>query len=172
MRNKKQPRQINCVNWSKGLWKTVLFLVFFFFVFVFFQATVFIWNYAQRSVHAELNLHKVKVESLAFSPNDKYLVSLGGQDDDRYSRHLILPDFMLCNWIDSMSICVLSIVVWDIETKQAICWSTASSRIAGPCLVVQYSNTNDNIFVSAGRWVNHLSSFIYDSFTFTCVVFF
>ncbi|KAF6718023.1 Cilia- and flagella-associated protein 52 [Oryzias melastigma] len=115
-----------------------------------FKATVFIWNYAQRSVHAELNLHKVKVESLAFSPNDKYLVSLGGQDDDRYSRHLILPDFMLCNWIDSMSICVLSIVVWDIETKQAICWSTASSRIAGPCLVVQYSNTNDNIFVSAG----------------------
>ncbi|XP_024145493.1 cilia- and flagella-associated protein 52 [Oryzias melastigma] len=90
-----------------------------------FKATVFIWNYAQRSVHAELNLHKVKVESLAFSPNDKYLVSLGGQDDD-------------------------SIVVWDIETKQAICWSTASSRIAGPCLVVQYSNTNDNIFVSAG----------------------
>ncbi|RVE76502.1 hypothetical protein OJAV_G00008540 [Oryzias javanicus] len=93
-----------------------------------FKATIFIWNYSQRSVHAELQFHKVKVESLAFSPNDKYLVSLGGQDDD-------------------------SIVVWDIETKQAICWSPASSRTAGPCLVVNYSNTNDNIFVSAGSGI-------------------
>ncbi|XP_023811139.1 cilia- and flagella-associated protein 52 [Oryzias latipes] len=90
-----------------------------------FKTTVFIWDYAQRSVYAELVLHKAKVESLAFSPNDKYLVSLGGQDDD-------------------------SIVVWNIETKQAICGSTATSHVARHCLVVQYSNTDDNVFVSAG----------------------
>ncbi|XP_056227354.1 cilia- and flagella-associated protein 52 [Seriola aureovittata] len=90
-----------------------------------FKATVIIWDYAQRTIYAQLLLHKAKVEALAFSPNDKYLVSLGGQDDG-------------------------SIVIWNIETQQAICGSSASAHSAGHCLTVQYSNTNDNIFVSAG----------------------
>ncbi|XP_070842614.1 cilia- and flagella-associated protein 52 [Chaetodon trifascialis] len=90
-----------------------------------FKAAVIIWDYAQRTIYAQLLLHKAKVEALAFSPNDKYLVSLGGQDDG-------------------------SIVVWNIETKQAICGSPASAHSAGHCLTLQYSNTNDNIFVSAG----------------------
>ncbi|XP_023119492.2 cilia- and flagella-associated protein 52 [Amphiprion ocellaris] len=90
-----------------------------------FKAAIIIWDYAQRKIYAELLLHKAKVEALAFSPNDKYLVSLGGQDDG-------------------------SIVVWNIETKQAICGSPASAQSSGHCLAVQYSNTNDNIFVSAG----------------------
>ncbi|KAA8594982.1 hypothetical protein FQN60_012117 [Etheostoma spectabile] len=90
-----------------------------------FQAMVIIWDYAQRTIYAQLLLHKAKVEALAFSPNSKYLVSLGGQDDG-------------------------SIVVWDIETKQAICGSPAAAHSAGHCLTVQYSNTNNNVFVSAG----------------------
>ncbi|XP_030589052.1 cilia- and flagella-associated protein 52 [Archocentrus centrarchus] len=90
-----------------------------------FKATVIIWDYAKRTIYTELVLHKAKVEALAFSPSDKYLVSLGGQDDG-------------------------SIVVWNIETKQAICGSPASAQSAGPSLTLQYSNTNDNIFVSAG----------------------
>ena len=32
----------------------------------------------------------VKVEALAFSPNDKYLVSLGGEDDGRYWTIFVL----------------------------------------------------------------------------------
>ncbi|XP_029916577.1 cilia- and flagella-associated protein 52 [Myripristis murdjan] len=91
-----------------------------------FKADIIIWDYAQRSIYARLQLHKAKVEALSFSPNEKYLVSLGGQDDG-------------------------GIVVWNIETKQAICGSPASSTSAGHCLTVQYSNTNDNIFVSAGN---------------------
>uniref|UniRef100_A0A8C2X6V7 Cilia- and flagella-associated protein 52 n=1 Tax=Cyclopterus lumpus TaxID=8103 RepID=A0A8C2X6V7_CYCLU len=90
-----------------------------------FKAEVIIWDYAQRTIYAQLQLHKAKVEALAFSPNEKYLVSLGGQDDG-------------------------SIVVWNIETKQAICGSLALAHSAGNCLTVQYSNTNDNVFVSAG----------------------
>ncbi|XP_026159844.1 cilia- and flagella-associated protein 52 isoform X2 [Mastacembelus armatus] len=90
-----------------------------------FEAMIIIWDYAQRSIYAQLVLHKAKVEALAFSPNSKYLVSLGGQDDG-------------------------SIVLWNIETKQAICGSPASAQSAGHCLTVQYSNTNDNIFLSAG----------------------
>ncbi|XP_047434810.1 cilia- and flagella-associated protein 52 isoform X2 [Mugil cephalus] len=90
-----------------------------------FKAPIIIWDYAQQTIYTQLLLHKAKVEALAFSPNDKYLVSLGGQDDD-------------------------SIVVWNIETKEAICGSAASAQSSGLCLTVQYSNMNDNIFVSAG----------------------
>ncbi|XP_076871510.1 cilia- and flagella-associated protein 52 isoform X4 [Brachyhypopomus gauderio] len=46
-----------------------------------FKADVIIWDYARREIYSRLILHKAKVEALAFSPNDKYLVSLGGQDD-------------------------------------------------------------------------------------------
>ncbi|XP_028265372.1 cilia- and flagella-associated protein 52 [Parambassis ranga] len=90
-----------------------------------FKAPVIIWDYATRTIYAELVLHKAKIEALSFSPSNKYLVSLGGRDDG-------------------------SIVVWDIETKTPICGSEASSHISGHCLTVQYSNTDDNIFVSAG----------------------
>ncbi|CAJ1065978.1 cilia- and flagella-associated protein 52 [Xyrichtys novacula] len=91
-----------------------------------FKAPIIIWDYEQRKEYAQLELHKAKVEALAFSPGEKYLVSLGGVDDD-------------------------SIVVWNIETKQAICGSPASANSSGHCLTVQFSNTNDNVFVSAGR---------------------
>ncbi|KAK9540014.1 hypothetical protein VZT92_002490 [Zoarces viviparus] len=90
------------------------------------HAAVIIWDYAQRTIYAQLLDHKVKVEALAFSPNEKYLVSLGGPDDSR-------------------------IVVWNIETKQPICGSLASTRSTSHCLTVQFSNTDDNVFVSAGR---------------------
>lgn len=60
-----------------------------------FKADVIVWDYAERKLLYRLTLHKVKVEALAFSPNEKYLVSLGGQDDG----------------------CV---VVWNMETSQAV----------------------------------------------------
>lgn len=48
-----------------------------------FQADVIIWDFECGTIMHTLypQLHKVKVEAMAFSPNDKYLVSLGGQDD-------------------------------------------------------------------------------------------
>ena len=48
-----------------------------------FKADVIVWDYETCTKYCLLTLHKVKVEALAFSPNDKYLVSLGGQDDNR-----------------------------------------------------------------------------------------
>uniref|UniRef100_A0A8C7CK72 Cilia- and flagella-associated protein 52 n=1 Tax=Oncorhynchus kisutch TaxID=8019 RepID=A0A8C7CK72_ONCKI len=66
------------------------------------QADLIIWDYEKRAIHARLQLHKAKVEGLAFSPNDKYLVSLGGQDDG-------------------------SIEVWNLESKEAICGSPATT---------------------------------------------
>ena len=48
-----------------------------------FKADIIVWDYGKCAKYCLLTLHKVKVEALAFSPNDKYLVSLGGQDDNR-----------------------------------------------------------------------------------------
>ena len=48
-----------------------------------FKADVIVWDFAQRSLYCRLTLHKVKVQALAFSPTDKFLATLGGQDDNR-----------------------------------------------------------------------------------------
>ena len=48
-----------------------------------FKADVIVWQFAERSLYCRLTLHKVKVQAVAFSPNDKFLATLGGQDDNR-----------------------------------------------------------------------------------------
>ena len=60
-----------------------------------FKADIIVWDYKARSLLYRLTLHKVKVEALAFSPNELYLVSLGGQDDG-------------------------SVVAWNLKTAQAV----------------------------------------------------
>lgn len=44
------------------------------------------------------------------------------------------------------------VVVWDIETKQAICGGPASGRSSSPSLTVRFFNTSSCLFVTAGRW--------------------
>uniref|UniRef100_H3CIU6 Cilia- and flagella-associated protein 52 n=1 Tax=Tetraodon nigroviridis TaxID=99883 RepID=H3CIU6_TETNG len=90
-----------------------------------FKAAIIIWDYAQRGIYAQLLLHEAKVEAVDFSPDEKYLVSLGGQDDGR-------------------------VVVWNVASRQAICGSPASGRSSSSCLTVQFCNTNSNLFVTAG----------------------
>ena len=48
-----------------------------------FKADIIIWDFTTRQLYARLVLHKVQVLDLAFSPNDAYLFSRGGQDDGR-----------------------------------------------------------------------------------------
>ena len=48
-----------------------------------FKADVIVWLFADRALYCRLTLHKVKVQAVAFSPNDKFLATLGGQDDNR-----------------------------------------------------------------------------------------
>ena len=45
-----------------------------------FKADVIVWDFEAKEPYATFTLHKVKVEALAFSPSDKYLVTLGGLD--------------------------------------------------------------------------------------------
>lgn len=47
------------------------------------QADVIVWDFESLHQLCKLTLHRVKVQSLAFSPSDKYLVTLGGGDDGR-----------------------------------------------------------------------------------------
>jgi len=91
-----------------------------------FKADVIIWDYETRSLRARLTLHKVKVEALAFSPNDAFLVTLGGQDDG-------------------------SVVVWNVETGDAICGSPAQVESAGVTHCVAYANNDEYLFVTGGN---------------------
>ncbi|KAM3922864.1 cilia- and flagella-associated protein 52 [Leptodactylus fuscus] len=91
-----------------------------------FKADIFLWDYGKRESCGKLSLHKVKVEALAFSPNDRYLVSLGGQDDG-------------------------SVVLWNMATREAICGSPASSLSAGHALTVTFINNSDDLFITGGN---------------------
>ncbi|XP_053355155.1 cilia- and flagella-associated protein 52 [Clarias gariepinus] len=91
-----------------------------------FKADVIIWDNSKSEIHARLVLHQAKVEALSFSPNETYLVTLGGQDDG-------------------------SIVVWNVEKKEAICGSLVSAQGAGHCLTVSCCNLSEDVFISAGH---------------------
>jgi len=90
-----------------------------------FEAAVLVWDLETGDVKHRLKLHKGKVQSLDFSPNGKYLASLGGEDDNK-------------------------IVVWNLESGgDPICGATAASDSAN---VIRYLNQNDNRLVSGGKY--------------------
>jgi len=41
-----------------------------------------VWDFDKGEMMQRLKLHKVLIQSLSFSCNEKYLASLGGQDDN------------------------------------------------------------------------------------------
>ncbi|KAL7749699.1 hypothetical protein RI367_004927 [Sorochytrium milnesiophthora] len=90
-----------------------------------FQADIILWDFATRKAMRVFTLHKVKVQSLAFSPAEKYLVSLGGEDDN-------------------------AVIVWDLERGSAICGATASKDSTGVASCIAFSNHDDNVFVTGG----------------------
>ncbi|XP_003340387.1 cilia- and flagella-associated protein 52 isoform X1 [Monodelphis domestica] len=91
-----------------------------------FKADVILWDYAKKELIARLSLHKGKIEALAFSPNSKYLVSLGGPDDG-------------------------SVVVWSVTKRDAICGSPAAGFNVGNATTIIYSNCREEMFVTAGN---------------------
>ncbi|XP_054078022.1 cilia- and flagella-associated protein 52 [Rissa tridactyla] len=91
-----------------------------------FKADIILWDFQKEELLARLSLHKGNVEDLAFSPNSRYLISLGGQDDG-------------------------SVVVWDVAKREGVCGSPASPRSAGNATVVVCSSCRDEMFVTAGN---------------------
>ena len=83
-----------------------------------FTADIIVWDLESRAMVHRMSLHKVKVQALSFSCDGKYLASLGGQDDN-------------------------SLVIWDVETGNAICGSpTANEQVT---CVSFFSNTNTKL---------------------------
>lgn len=80
-----------------------------------FQADIIIWDFETLQMKHRLKLHKVLIQSLSFSHDEKYLASLGGQDDN-------------------------SIVIWDIESGKALIGNPVGMNIANK--VAFFNNTS------------------------------
>jgi len=89
-----------------------------------FVAPIIIWDLETYEPVHRLELHKGNIQDLAFSHDEKYLVSLGGRDDNK-------------------------IVVWDVEEGEAICGSPASNDNG---LTVAWMNNTSTQLVSAGNY--------------------
>jgi len=72
-----------------------------------------------------MSLHKVKVFAAVISPNDQYLVSLGGEDDG-------------------------TIIVWDLKKGTAIYRAPASKASTGLAHTLSFANSSDLTFITAG----------------------
>eukprot|EP01083_Nonionella_stella_P070771 189534_1 len=89
-----------------------------------FPASVWIWDLKSRKVLHKLDLYKTNILAVSFSPTNKYLATLGGQDDNK-------------------------LVIWNVETGDAICGSPAANDTALCC---SFSNTSDHVLVTAGKY--------------------
>lgn len=90
-----------------------------------FKAPIILWDYETKQPVMKKELHKVKVEALAFSCDSKYLISLGGRD---------------CG----------AVVVWDVAKSEALCGAPAQVKSAGVTTCLVASRCDRNTFVTAG----------------------
>lgn len=89
-----------------------------------FTAPAIIWDLETYEIVHKLILHKGKIQDVAFSPNELYMATLGGRDDNK-------------------------LVIWDVKTGEPICGSTASSET---CLTVRFFNNRDDMIVTGGSY--------------------
>ncbi|EAN91506.1 hypothetical protein C3747_281g14 [Trypanosoma cruzi] len=87
-----------------------------------FQADVCIFDYDERQMVHRMLLHKVKVQALAFSKDERYLVSIGGVDDK-------------------------AVVVWDVSTGRPLCGAPAHHTESK---AVAFFNSNCEKLITAG----------------------
>ncbi|XP_059937268.1 cilia- and flagella-associated protein 52 isoform X2 [Mesoplodon densirostris] len=92
-----------------------------------FKADIILWHFKKRELIARLSLHKGKIEALAFSPNDLYLVSLGGPDDGSGT-----------------------IRVWELDLPNRKIWPTECQTGQMKRIVMSISMANDDSFFYLG----------------------
>ncbi|KAF6201741.1 hypothetical protein GE061_004136 [Apolygus lucorum] len=90
-----------------------------------FKAPVFVWDFETGEVKMTHESHKVRVENVAFSSCERYIISLGGKDD-------------------------ANVCVFDIETKDAICGTFSSNKNAGDAVTLGPLNSHNLCFISGG----------------------
>ncbi|CAG4950295.1 unnamed protein product [Parnassius apollo] len=90
-----------------------------------FKAAAKIWDFKRRVVIGSHELHKVRVEALAFSSDERYMISLGGRDDG----------------------CV---VLWDCAGGAASATAAASRLTTGDAFTLAPLNLRFNSFVTGG----------------------
>jgi WD40 repeat protein len=88
-----------------------------------FVADVVVWDFHRREEMHRFKLHKVFIQSLNFSYNDRYLASLGGRDD-------------------------MMLVVWDLSTAKAVCGSNVGHE---PANAVKFYNNSDDKLVTVAN---------------------
>ena len=98
------------------------------------KAEIIVWDFETKKLVKRLTIHKGRVEALAFSAHDQYLISLGGPDDN-------------------------SVVVWDLAKGAAICGTTASKDSSGLTTCLATFTTVDNKFATGGQQVMRVWEF-------------
>jgi cilia- and flagella-associated protein 52 len=88
-----------------------------------FTADIFIWDLEKTLLHKKLSLHKVMIQSLAFSHDETKIASLGGPDDG-------------------------SLVLWDVASGEAICGSPADNKFVH---CVRFLNNDSDRLITAGQ---------------------
>jgi len=85
-----------------------------------FQADIIIWDFDTLQIVHRFKLHKVHIQSLSFSKDEKYLASLGGQDDN-------------------------NLVIWEVETGKAVCGHAVGMNVANK---IKFFNNTHNKFIT------------------------
>ncbi|CUG89220.1 WD40 repeat-containing protein, putative [Bodo saltans] len=87
-----------------------------------FQADICVFDFQERKLVHRMLLHKVKVQALAFSADEQYLASVGGQDDN-------------------------TLVVWDLTTGRPVCGGPAATDLS---LCIRFFNNRSDMLVTGG----------------------
>ncbi|KAF5305612.1 hypothetical protein FQR65_LT07692 [Abscondita terminalis] len=90
-----------------------------------FKAWVIIWDFHKRAMLAKHEIHKVRIETVKFSTDDRYVTSLGGRD---------------CG----------NIVVWDIEGNAPLSGTEASSGSKGEATALCVCHKRGACFITGG----------------------
>ncbi|XP_060861049.1 cilia- and flagella-associated protein 52-like [Metopolophium dirhodum] len=90
-----------------------------------FRSPIIVWQFDTGQLVAKYESHKVRVESVAFSSCENFLISLGGVDDG-------------------------SVIVYDIGKREVLCGSSSVKSTAGSATVLQPVHTRGECFVVAG----------------------
>jgi len=87
-----------------------------------FTADIIVWDLETRTLLHRMGLHKVKIQALDFSADEKFLASLGGQDDN-------------------------NLVLWDVASGAAVCGSPTHYNFT---LSVKFFNNRNDALVTGG----------------------